>query len=1107
AVLEQLASIIRQEVEQEVALLVGVRKEVENLTDILTILCAVIEDAEEKQVKNKSVKVWLEQLKDISYDAEDVLDEWNTKTLISRIQRLDASAPFNKKVWSNLFAFFSCFKSVGVRHNIGVKLRELNERLDGVAKKKELYNLTEIRHHEEPRLITSSFVDVSKIYGRVADKDIILSHLLGESSHQKIHVPVISIVGTGGFGKTTLAQLILQDEQVMTNFDTRMWVCVSDPFDLEKVAKEIIQKAKGEVPNMVGWPQLHESLSMSIQGKCFILVLDDVWSYNDEHWRQLKLSLDCGAVGSRIILTTRNERITKMMCSTYIHRLGQLSDDDSWSLFASIAFWGRQGDPEKFEDIGKDIAKKCKGVPLAVKVLASLMHFKTTKQDWRNVLASDIWELQEIEEGVLPSLLLSYYALPSQLKPCFMYCATFKKGSKIKKDELVKLWMAQGFLGSDGSKDLERIGAGYFDNLAMRSFFQDFDKDEEENIVSFMMHDLVHDVAQFLAKSESFISEKADQELSGVKIRHLSGSHLNNSSIYKQKKLRTLRQFVGWSSTKVPLELFHELTCLRALDLQDCPLEELPSEVDRLLQLRYLDLSQTGLTKLPETICCLYNLETLKLNRCKDLSSLPDGIGKLTNLRHLELKKPTSISYFPRGIGKLSCLRTLDNFIVGGHEREGQGCKVGELKLLNHLQGQLRISGLGQVAGGSEAKMAELNKKENIHSLKLVFEEQRDEKRIEEILENLKPHADLEKLEIKGYSGLRLPLWMCLSSNLVELKLKNCTQCLQLPALGKLASLEVLILSRLKSLKRVGSEFYGLPPTGIHSNNSCSGSEDPVVIFPKLKKLHFLFVVEWEEWDLPFQNNLKFFPALLELRILFCRKLQALPALGKLESLETLECERLDELKCLGLEFLGLSGDDNEGELAPVTVFPALRLLQLKSMLEWEQHQVLSTSGSTTIMPRLSTLVIEYCPKLCLVPHYMFSLALTDLHIADCSQLTGMQPFLPSLLEKLRLKGDIGVFARSLPIGTSQHNNYPYLSWVIIADFPYSSLPNGFNQLQAIRKLDIFQCEFFDFMPEDLKHLTILEELKIFRCLTLGQRFRDAGISSLGSNVSMFIID
>ncbi|PIA36604.1 hypothetical protein AQUCO_03300067v1, partial [Aquilegia coerulea] len=987
----KLGSIILDGLEQEVRLVTGVKKEIKSLTNTLIIIKGVLEDAEAKQVKNEAVKVWLEEFKDISYDAEDILDEWCTRSLIPDRQQPNLNASIIKQVRSYLFNLFSCFKPIVIRHGIGMNIKELNERLVDIIEKKQSFNLNKIRSNAIRRIPSIAVPDVPQFYGRVKDKNILINKLLSESSAPSLHVPVISIVGTGGFGKTTLAQLILKEEKVIASFEKIIWVCVSDPFLVENVAKEIIQQVKGNVPDTFGWQALHNNLSECVQGRRFILVLDDVWSFPSKEWLQLKNALDCGAATSRIIVTSRSVRVAKMINSSYTHSLEQLSDDDCWSLFKCIAFSEREDYLGTFEDIGKKISKKCKGVPLAVRVIASTMCLKTTKQEWREVLASNIWDVEEEGEGFLPSILLSYYALPSYLKQCLMYFAVFPKDAIILKQEMIRLWMAQGYLGSNGSEDLEMIGKDYFDNLAMLSFLQDFEKDDKGNITSCKMHDLMHDFVQFLTKTETIILEK-EEVISSIKVRHLCARDLNWSSIYEQKNLRTLRQFQDLHNDTLALESLHQLKCLRVLSLRGYQFEELPSEVERLMLLRYLDLSYNySLKELPESVCNLVNLQTLILKECISLISLPEGIGKLSNLRHLELdgcefNNPGKLSYFPSGIGRLSCLRTLDVFIVGNldaqEKNKEKGCTIRELKLLNHLQGHLKIAGLRQVGNVGEAAQAELKKKEKLKSLKMDFglkgeeekEDDDDNQMRMEILEGLQPHINLENLEIKDYGGIRLPDWILSLSNLTHLSLSRLPGCLELPALGKLPSLEFLQLNELKSVKRLGCEFYGLDDETLGNHNQ--EQQQVVVIFPKLKELRLVNMQGLEEWDLPFQNCIDFLPNLCELTIRDSQRLRVLPALGNLKN--------------------------------------------------------------------------------------------------------------------LILCGDVGVLNSSL-LPFLRDDDYPNLNYFGIYGSSQLSLPEGFNLLTSIQQLEFFNCKFLDFGPDDLKHLTMLEQLNINRCPILAKRFRRGG--------------
>ncbi|KAF9615755.1 hypothetical protein IFM89_026221 [Coptis chinensis] len=289
------------------------------------------------------------------------------------------------------------------------------------------------------------------------------------------------------------------------------------------------------------------------------------------------------------------------------------------------------------------------------------------------------------------------------------------------------------------------------------------------------------------------------------------------------KKLRTFLTPTMPART-VPIELYRQLTCLRTLDLGGCEdIMELPNEVEGLLHLRYLNLWGTKVSELPETLCNLYNLQTLQLMRCTNLHKLPDGIGKLSNLRYLQIRETDALGYLPRGIGRLGFLRTLSKFIVGGGSK---GCKMGELKHLNFLRGDLEIKGLEWVGGMNEAAEAELGKKKDLHGLTLQFGDT-DAEKMEVVLKNLQPHKNLEKLAIKGYPSLHFPDWVTTASNIVTLKLSNCKNLRVLPDLSKLKSLETLVLRQLYEME----ECEEMVP----SNNE--GKQEANIQLPRLREV------------------------------------------------------------------------------------------------------------------------------------------------------------------------------------------------------------------------------------------------------------------------------
>ncbi|XP_043696935.1 putative disease resistance protein RGA3 [Telopea speciosissima] len=716
-VLQQLNSIIQQQNDQELRLVSGVKEEVNKLSATLKDIQSVLEDAEEKQMRDKDVKI-----KEIR-------------------KRLDSLANEKGK-----------YCLVEERNMV----KELEEEAQQYYLKSTTWSMTngdvsDDDHHNQ-------------IYGQDTDKDIIISQLLSESSQQEgIGLHVISIVGMGGLGKTTLAQLVFNDNKVTSHFEKRLWVRVSRSFDARKIAKAIIEAINGgesssAAPLSLAWESFQLHLYNSIKGRRFLLVLDNIWIEDHRKWGALKFSLNYGALGSRILVTTRSEKVALTMGAINPYHSQPLSNDHCFLLFSHLALAGREEkELKQYEEIGKEIAKKCRGVPLAAKILGCLMRLKSTRQDWLDILESETWKFQE--SVLLPALLLTYYDLPSPIKCCFAFCAIFPKDHWIHKDNLIKLWMSQGFLGIDGRKELELIGVDFFDNLVICSFFQDLRKDKDGHIYCCKMHDLVHDLAQFITDKECFIIDMKKSDNTGDQLYYnkkfcrlslLSGEEVMYSipvSLHSVKVLHTLKLFGEISVITLPPILFSYLTCLRALDLSKTKLTELPSEVVKLIHLRYLDLSMTDIKELPETLSELCNLQTLKLDNCEYLSKLPQRIGKLINLRHLEIENTVCLNRLPQEIGRLTSLRTLSRFFAS------EGCRIGELKNLNLIRGRLEITRLKRVANKSESFEAGLKNKKDVHSLVLEFSDDsvgmsKEVERMEGVLQGLEPHPNLVKLSI-----------------------------------------------------------------------------------------------------------------------------------------------------------------------------------------------------------------------------------------------------------------------------------------------------------------------------------------------------------------------
>ncbi|TYJ36587.1 hypothetical protein E1A91_A05G317000v1 [Gossypium mustelinum] len=507
---------------------------------------AVLDDAENKQITNPSVKSWTDELKDAVYDAEDLLDEISTEALRNKIEP-EYQTTAMKKV-SSFLSSSNPFKD-----GMQSKLEEILGRLDYLLNQKQILGLKENYKGEKAfqRRPATSLVDESDVYGRDDEKEEIMK-LLDPQNLSENQIAVVSIVGMGWLGKT---QLIYNDPRVDKWFDRKAWVCVSEEFDAFNVTKTILEEMKCSCDGNQNLNQLQLKLKEQLSGKKYLIILDDVWNKNYFHWKELASPFTSGAKNSKIIVTTRDENVAAIMRNNVpTYRLDVLSDDDCWN-------------PTKHPDlmaIGEAIVKRCGGLPLAAKALG----------------------------GLLP-LTLSYHYLPSHLKRYYEF----------EKEELIQLWMAEGLLElPKDNGDLEERGTKYFKDLRLRSFFQQ----SKGKKSCFVMHDLISDLAKSV--TGEFIC-RLEGSGSGSCVITERTRHLSNS-LAKAKGLRTfLNTKPVWYCSFVSDVLMHDLmvkSSLRVLSLAEYRnIKNLPEDIGNLKHLRNLNLSRTKIKKLPNSLCTL----------------------------------------------------------------------------------------------------------------------------------------------------------------------------------------------------------------------------------------------------------------------------------------------------------------------------------------------------------------------------------------------------------------------------------------------------------------------------------------------------------------------
>ncbi|KAK4485097.1 hypothetical protein RD792_007706 [Penstemon davidsonii] len=1045
---DNLSSLIQG----KIGLIMGVNEEMNKLSSTLTTIQAVLEDAEEKQLESKAIRNWLCKLNDLTYEIDDILDECATEVSKSEHK-------INKK---------NRLKKILYQYKIGRRMKEVTKKLDAVAAERTQYHLREMVVDRQSKVVpmrqTCSVLNESHpVFGRDEEKEKIVDILVNQMSERK-ELSVLPIIGIGGLGKTTLAQLVFNDKRVADHFEIKLWICVSDEFDIITLIKAILEFASGNgsASNSLHLDTLRRRLSELLNQKRYLLVLDDVWNEDQEEWSLLKSYLACGSSGASIVVTTRLKSVVDIMSTFPAHHLAGLSEEDCWDLMKQRAFGHEEEEHPNLEAIGKHIVKKCAGVPLAAKALGGLLRFKRNEKEWIHVKESEIWNLSPTNSLILPALRLSYNHLPLRLRQCFAFCSVFPKDNWIYKEELIHMWMAHGYISSTGTMEVEDVGNEIWNELVLRGLFQDVSTDFMGE-VCFKMHDLVHDLAQSIMENKVICTQ--------VEINKRS---VPNTKI---RQVNLINHCVAFPTRILPnLDLTSALMSysrLRFLNASCSKIDDLPSEVGKLKHLRCLNLSDNKFRSLPNAICSLWNLKILNLNYCHKLVSLPKDMRYMRNLRHLLLEYCGSLSEMPPSIGELDSLQTLSLFIVG-HEKDNQ---LKELEFLN-LGGKLIIKHLEKEKNLVDAKKAILAKKQNLRDLKLLWKVDNASKPGEDlddkVIEALQPHPNLEKLQVRGFKGNNFPLWMGNSTleNIVEIIIERCPNCLRFPqGFGELPRLKMLTLEEL------AVQYI------IEDDNGGVNSLTPK--FPRLEELYLyslpnlkgLLKVEMVEM-FPNLETLSFsgcpsviLPKLSSLKSLYAFRCSSvtLTSFAKLDNVTKLVMEIGESITCVPQQTLG-----NLTNLKCMTLvgpsehsLPVEGLRGLKSVKELD----IQASKTLTYLPKewiqhlnaLETLDICYCPEFVEFPEEIKYLqTLTRLTLRDLPKMTCLPNSLQHLLS---------------------------LQSLLLEDLPrLTLLPDWLGNFTSLDALEIRYCPNIASLPAIIQGMENLKTLEIASCPELKTR-------------------
>ncbi|KAK4566161.1 hypothetical protein RGQ29_002397 [Quercus rubra] len=1025
------------------------KAELKNLLETLFKIKFLLDDAQKRQSSDKSMRNWLMELRDVVYDADNVLDEFSYERFLQEVQTQNLTVDRVCRI-----SFCNPDKVKTIKHLLD-KIDKIVHDAVGFGHRMELVNSI-------PKISLDMkidpFLDDSEVVGREYDVTKIVNVLISSSNQQVISV--LPIVGMAGLGKTTLAKLVYNNELIKKHFDILAWVNVGKHFDVEGILREILKFLEGYLSDLE-YDDILQKCAEKLREIKYFLILDDVQDEDLEKWDTLK--------ANNIVVTTRSDNVAEIMETHPKHQLEKLSKDDCWSIIKKRIFInGRIPLTLDLEAIGREIAKRCGGIPLVARVLGGIMCFKFDKSKWLEIQNNKIWDLlDEDRSDIFPVLKLCFDHLPTpSLKRCFSYCAIFPKDYDMKKDEVIQYWMAEGFfeLAKEANMVMEDIGNMYFNILLATSFFQNARKDAYGNIISCKMHDLMHDFALSISKSETLILE-------GDSVDNVSSIQPLFARFDGKTTLATSFSGDGFIKLRtLILENFNfdimlsNFKSLRALKLSGHGMSD---SIEQLIHLRLLHISQTAIMGLPESITKLYNLQTLRIEGHEGDGSfrqfsLPEDLSNLIMLRHIHINNFLHYRKTPKNMGRLTCLQTLSIFV-----------KLGALK---NLKGEIKIMNLEYVKDEEEAKSAKLKEKE-ILELGLywnIFFNIADDRydKDEKVLEGLQPHPNLKSLRIEWYGGKKFPLWvgLLLYQNLIEINLSCCTKCEEVPTLGLLPCLKVLEIEFMVTIRSIGSKFY------CHSE----GSYRNTTLFPalrilKLERMHSL--VEWKDAkELTSTGEvLLVFPCLEELIIRWCNKLRDIP-----DSLHT--CVSLQKLvveSCLDLRFLpGVASRIRYLEIIDCGIEELSSELQFCTFLQYLKIEqcwnLKSIPNSLHTCVSLQKLVVVNCTNLRYLPDVPSDIL--HLEIIDCGRLKTL--VIGGFIEELD----------AFPIlhyPSIQYSNASLKKLILLGRPTLNSLPNEIQHFTALEELQIQNFNGMEALPDWFSYLSSLQKLSLYYCKKL----------------------
>ncbi|KAL6005894.1 hypothetical protein ACLOJK_039939 [Asimina triloba] len=864
--------------------------------------------------ENDRVKNWRQEVRDSAYRAEDIIDIFFL-----------AIAPLRRHGFLGTIKRYACICSeLMARRELLSEVETIKIDLESITASRARYGFENMggrgeaisgggggrssQQNQRERRLTAPHVEEPDFTGFDGDVKTLIQRLTQGEQRRC----VIGVVGMGGLGKTTLARNVYKSVAVQKYFHPCVWISVSQVYAAKELLQAVIRSCMSlseddqKKVGRMNTGELSGKIAEYLAGKKYIIVLDDMWT--PDAWDELKDAIPDGNDGSRVLLTTRNKDVALHAdARSEPHELRFLTEAESWELFCKKAFPGRNasfsdGDMEKQ---GREMVRKCGGLPLAIVVIGGLLSRKEPRE-WENVYKSINWQFVEGQVQISWILSLSYKDLPYDLKPCFLYLGTFPEDYEFPAKKLVKLWAAEGFLHQRGEEMVEKVGEDCLKELIRRSLVQVARTSAMGAIKSCKIHDLLRDLCISEAKEERFLEIDGGHKTNRVApsfsrgrarrlaihhgrkyfcLRHAARNlhslviHGQDEELYGRRLGRRQEKLLGGN-----------FKLLRVLDLNKVRMQNLPSEIGEVIHLRYLSCllvtTKRSITRsiielehvfaevsLPSSIGNLTNLQTLLIYSVNNVK-IPSTIEKLKQLRHLEIKISKEMQVYRDRIGVGGVIKGKPRLHSMSHDL----CSLanvwaGKWLYKDCLREMKNLRKLGICLYSKKGECVGKEEWESIVGLKFLesllvssVNPRNREKNSQLKLVPLNHLHRLSKLCLLGKLE-KPPESSCLPLNLTKLTLRlSCLEQDPLPVLEKLENLQVL---KLQDSAYLGKEM------------ACSAGG-----FSQLKSLNLEYLNELEQWRVE-QGSM---PLVSFLRISGCTKLKMVPeGLQHVTSLKTLE--------------------------------------------------------------------------------------------------------------------------------------------------------------------------------------------------------------------------